>query len=235
MTTKIGAPELSESQADKEETANEALRRTQQGARFHVVISQTETAPPGACADEDAYIVGAGATGAWAGHDGEIASAAGTNASNGWFFEPPEDGVFAWDRDTSALYRFDGSGWITFAAGAVSGVTLEAGEDLSANMLVNVYDDGGDFKVRKADADDPDRPAHGYVKTAALTGADATVFFGGTLSGLAGLSPGFVYLSATAGGVTSTPPSSGGQLVQVVGIAVAATVIAFQPQPAILL
>lgn len=105
MTTpKVGAPELSTSQASKEATVNEQIRRVEAGASLYLVIDKDLTTPPGSCADGAQYIV-AGGGGAWAGHIGDIAIAVGTNASNGWYFRDPEEGVFAWVQDEDLLYR----------------------------------------------------------------------------------------------------------------------------------
>lgn len=104
MTTpKVSAPELSTSQASKEATANEAFRRLEAGAGFYLIIDKDLTTPPGSCADGAQYIVGGGG-GAWAGHIGDVAIAVGTNASNGWYFRDPEEGVFAWVQDENLLY-----------------------------------------------------------------------------------------------------------------------------------
>ena len=70
-TPRIGLPLPSESQAQKATTVSEALVIVD--ALHGGVLSRTTTAPPGSPADGDAYIVAAGATGAWAGHDDEIA------------------------------------------------------------------------------------------------------------------------------------------------------------------
>jgi hypothetical protein len=110
MTTpKVSAPELVESQADKEETVNEMVRRVESGAGLYRVVDRNLTAPPGACADGACYIVAAGATGAWDDHDWDLAIAVGTNASNGWYFIEPEEGVFAWVQDEDTLLRFSNS------------------------------------------------------------------------------------------------------------------------------
>lgn len=105
MTTpKTGSPEWAGSQATPHTTVNEALRRIEGGARLFPVVDKDLTTPPGACVDGACYIV-AGGGGAWAGHIGDIAQAVGANAANGWYFQDPEDGVFAWVQDEGLLYR----------------------------------------------------------------------------------------------------------------------------------
>lgn len=107
---------------------------------------------------------------------------------------------------------------------------IEASENLSANDVVNIYDDAGAVKVRKADATDDTKPAHGYVKEAVTSGSQAVVYTDAYLPGT-GLTVGSKYfLSAeTPGAVTTTPPSDAGNIAQVIGIAVSTTDIKFEP------
>ena len=110
-----------------------------------------------------------------------------------------------------------------------------ASEDLSAGDLVNIYDNAGTATVRKADASNV-RRAHGFVKDAVTSGANATVYLEGTITGKTGLTPGAaVYLGTTAGSLTATAPATAGQIVQEVGAAVSATEVTFEPQSPITL
>lgn len=61
------------------------------------------------------YIVAAGATGAWAGHDGEVAQGLGSS----WSFEEPTAGAITFVEDEALHYAYDGSAWNTL--GATSG------------------------------------------------------------------------------------------------------------------
>lgn len=71
------------------------------------------TAPPGTCADGDAYLVDATATGAWAGHDGELAVAVGANASNGWLFAGVEiEGQELYVNDEAVQIRYVAAVWV---------------------------------------------------------------------------------------------------------------------------
>jgi len=104
---------------------------------------------------------------------------------------------------------------------------LPATEDIAAGDFVNVFDDAGTVSVRLADAS-AERPADGYVKAGALTGANATVYLEGVNNQLTGLAPGQVWLG-DAGQVTQTAPASGGGgLAQIVGQAIAATELDFE-------
>lgn len=105
---------------------------------------------------------------------------------------------------------------------------VEASEALSAGDLVNIWSDGGDFKVRKADASTAGKEAHGFVLSSVTLGADATVYFEGSNDQVTGLAPGAVYLSTTPGAATNTAPTGAGNIVQRVGIASAATNLNFE-------
>lgn len=101
---------------------------------------------------------------------------------------------------------------------------IAATEDLTAGDFVEIYISSG-VKTRKADADGNKR-AHGYVLAAVTSGQNATVYTDGKNTGVSGMTPGSpVWLSATAGGWTHTPPSGSGNLVQKLGVAVSATQI----------
>jgi len=103
---------------------------------------------------------------------------------------------------------------------------LTASEGISAGKYVNIWDDAGTPKVRLADNSNS-RDAHGFLKDAVISGASATIYFEGSNDDLSGLTAGARYYLDTAGGVTSTPPTTGGgaQISQFVGIAISATEI----------
>lgn len=113
--------------------------------------------------------------------------------------------------------------------------SIAASENLSAGNLVNVWNDSGTPKVRKADATTAGKEAHGFVLAAVTAPAAATVYFEGPNTALSGLTAGNLYLSTTAGGTTSTAPSAAGNVVQRVGVAVSATVLNFEAQQPITL
>ena len=75
------------------------------------VISQTLTAPPPSPADGDQYLVAGGATGAWAGHVGELAT---WNADEVvWDFTLPSAGTIIHVQSTSTYVAANGSGGTT--------------------------------------------------------------------------------------------------------------------------
>ena len=88
----------------------------------------------------------------------------------------------------------------------------------------------GTAKARKADATTAGKEANGFVLSAVTLGNNATVYFDGTDTQLSSLTPGAVYyLATTAGGVTDTPPSGSGNVLQRVGRALSATELTFEP------
>ena len=72
-TAHLGLPYLAAAQAQKHVTHNEALRILDTVVQL-AVIDASLTAAPGSPAQGDRYIVGASATGDWAGHGKEVAA-----------------------------------------------------------------------------------------------------------------------------------------------------------------
>lgn len=110
--------------------------------------------------------------------------------------------------------------------------TLVASENLSAGDLVNVWNDAGTAKARKADASSTAKEAHGFVLSAVTATNNATVYMEGTITGLSGFTAGSdIYLSnSTAGAATATSPTTAGHISQRIGTAVSATEVSFEPQ-----
>jgi hypothetical protein len=108
--------------------------------------------------------------------------------------------------------------------------SLEASEALLAGDYVNIWNDAGTTKVRKAVASSPGTAAHGFVLAAVSAGSQATVYFEGTnnqLSGMTGGSKQFLSAS-TAGESTDTAPTTSGNIVQILGMAYSATELAYE-------
>jgi hypothetical protein len=104
-TTHINISLVEQSQAQKEVTVNAALTRIDAllntGAK-----SRTTTAPPGSPTQGDLYIVGAGATGVWAGQGGKLAF-----YDQSWKFITPLEGMTLWVNDEDVVYIYDGANW----------------------------------------------------------------------------------------------------------------------------
>ena len=115
--------------------------------------------------------------------------------------------------------------------------TIQASEDLAAGDFVNIWDDSGTTKVRKADASVSGKFVDGFVLSAVTSGNNATVYFEGTNTQLTGLTGGSIYYlsDTTPGQVTGTPPSGAGKVVQKVGKAFSATEISFEKSDPIVL
>ncbi|HEY8354432.1 MAG TPA: DUF2793 domain-containing protein [Methylophilaceae bacterium] len=75
------------------------------------VESRTLTAPP-ATTESDIgkrWIIGTSATGAWAGHDGEIALCTGADL---WRFIEPREGFEGWDIGAGERVRYTSGAWV---------------------------------------------------------------------------------------------------------------------------
>jgi hypothetical protein len=134
--------------------------------------------------------------------------------------------------DSGKLPALDGSGKLdtSFMPTGIGADTasITASEAITAGDLVNIWNNASVANVRKADATTSGKEAHGFVLSAALSGASATVYFEGSNTSKIGMTPGKQFLSTTAGGCSTTAPSGSGNVVQVVGFATSATVINMQ-------
>jgi hypothetical protein len=120
---------------------------------------------------------------------------------------------------------------VTVSAPIAATTALTASEALTAGQLVNIWSSSG-AKVRKANATDDSKPAHGFVLANVSSSATATIYLPGqVITGLSSLTPGATYyLDTTGGAITATQPSTSGNLVQRVGFALSATTLLFQPE-----
>lgn len=119
MTARYALPLLSAGQAQKEEFHNEALQRLDACVAPCVAGAGTAT-PPGSPVVGDCFIVGAGATGVWAGKSGSLA----LYGDGGWRFIAAREGLRVWvaGSGVDALYR--GGAW---EYGTVRGSQLSVG------------------------------------------------------------------------------------------------------------
>jgi hypothetical protein len=67
-------------------------------------VESIETTPPGSPVEGQAWIVGTGATGAWVGHDDDIAIS--VTGGSGWKFVSPVIGWSIWVVDLSSNYQY---------------------------------------------------------------------------------------------------------------------------------
>jgi len=106
-------PEMTEGQAAKYLTHNQALRDMDVLVQA-TVIDKDLIVPPGAPSDGDTYIVGNptdSTSGDWNGHDDDIAY----YESSAWTFHTPVEGWQVWVQDEDATYVYQGAsvGWVT--------------------------------------------------------------------------------------------------------------------------
>jgi hypothetical protein len=119
-TPNLALPLVAAAQAQKHVTVNEALLLLDALVSLRLE-SVGETAPPGSPANGDRYGVPAGATGAWAGHAGEVAVRLG----GGWVFRPPALGQVGYVADEARLAVFrPGLGWASALAASPNGASL---------------------------------------------------------------------------------------------------------------
>lgn len=90
---------------------------------LHAVVEGEATLPPPTPAEGEAWIVGAAASGAWAGYDQQIACYQGQQ----WIFVPASEGMLAFDRTTGLRRVFEG-GWSAApsAPQITGGATIDA-------------------------------------------------------------------------------------------------------------
>lgn len=141
--------------------------------------------------------------------------------------------------DAGKVVALDGAGRIdaTMMPVGIGADTksIVASETLSAGNFVNLWSDGGAFKVRKADGSTTGKRAHGFVLAGVSNGASATVYFEGENTAVTGMTPGDVFLAVTPGGAQAAAPTGSGQTVQRLGVATSATSINFEPSDPITL
>ena len=103
---------------------------------------------------------------------------------------------------------------------------ITAFETVAAGDYINIFDDSGTKKVRKAVASS-DKRAHGFALSAATAGNPVTVYFDGSNNALTGIVPGTQYfLSDTvAGSFTITPVTGTGKIHQSLGYGTTTTSI----------
>ena len=115
--------------------------------------------------------------------------------------------------------------------------SISASENMTAPCLVNIHNSTGQ-KVRYADASTAAaaKQAMGFIKDTVVAPANVNVYFEGEISGFVGLTPGAVYYlsDSVPGGVTNTPVTAAGRILQRIGVATSATTIDFEANPPII-
>ena len=115
-TPRFAMPLLDAAQAQKHVTVNEALMRADVLGAARVEDRHL-TEPPALPVDGNAHIVGAGATGAWAGHDGDL----GLFFNGGWVFVAPWEGCTVWVAAERTRVTRVGGAWTQEQSGVSPG------------------------------------------------------------------------------------------------------------------
>jgi len=149
-------------------------------------------------------------------------------------------GASAGSGSAGSLAHLDGTGKFDLSLippviGAET-VDLQASEALAAGDIVNIWNDAGTAKVRKASASNISTKASGFVLAAYSALATATVYLEGTNDQLSGLTPGSTYfLSEASGSITLTAVVTSGAIVQQVGRSHSANKLSFEASQPIVL
>ncbi|WP_052715949.1 DUF2793 domain-containing protein [Devosia chinhatensis] len=110
-TARLDLPFIMAGQALKHITHNEALE-TLDALVQPIVETRGLASPPASPLPGEAWIVPAGATGAWSGHADQIAAF----QSGAWRFYDPAEGWQVFDRASDTLLVYSGSAWLPLAA-----------------------------------------------------------------------------------------------------------------------
>jgi hypothetical protein len=133
-TARLNLPYIAPQQAQKQVTYNEAMAALDQLVQ-PAVTSRSLTAPPGAPAEGDAYIVAPSATGAWSGKDHRFACW----LNGAWRFRIPASGWLAYVVDTAELAIFSSGAWQSFVTNggtALAKLGIHAVADLTTRLAV---------------------------------------------------------------------------------------------------
>lgn len=156
-TPRLGLPLLAAGQAQKHVTHNDALMRLD--ALVHLVVaSRTQTAPPASPGETAAYIVPSGGSGAFAGHEDDLA----IFEDGAWSFLEPRAGWQAWVTDEAEHHVWTATQWRRSQPESSLGAelwgvnsTADATTRLAVSADASLFDHaGGDhrLKLNKADA-----------------------------------------------------------------------------------
>lgn len=157
-STILSLPYIQSAQAQKHVTHNEAIETLDVLVQL-AVSSRVQASPVANPQDGDRYIVAVGATGAWSGHDGDIAA----RTDGVWQYYTPNAGWQAWVGDESRQVVFDGTTWIDapIQTNNLSLVGVNATADLANRLsvaspatLLNHEGAGHQLKINKNTAAD---------------------------------------------------------------------------------
>lgn len=235
-TPLLSIPEIQENQNGKYITHNEALALLE--GIVTRVLSRSNSGPPSSPSEGDTYIVDSN-TGDWSGASvGDIAH----YYSGAWHFLTPVEGLSIWCVSEGATVYFDGSAWaldftsrINFnitvadqdAVGVVDKFTVDS-NFYGFGVALRMASDGN---LEEANAtNDTAMPCIALALDAGTGSGKQVLFWGRIRDDSWGWIPGgYIYVDTSAGVLTQSIPSSADNVVQVVGVALSATQIFFNP------
>ena len=124
-SSRLSLPYIQPSQAQKHVTHNQALRQLDILVQM-TAISDSQDSAPLSAEEGDCYLIPPRASGAWAGHSGDIALWQDGN----WAFFAPQSGWRIFVLSSGVLRAFDGTDWQAIS-GAAQGSVDAAFESLS--------------------------------------------------------------------------------------------------------
>lgn len=154
QTPNLQLPYIAPSQAQKHVTHNEAIRALDALVQL-CIVSRTLKEPPAGPRDGNRYCIASGASGAWAGKDGQIAAW----QDGAWAFFQPSEGWCAWIIAETCLAVFNQGQWTDFHSGTnpVDRVGIHAQADdtnrLCMKSPASLFDHAGgghQLKINKA-------------------------------------------------------------------------------------
>ncbi len=139
-SARFALPLLYTAQAQKEVCVNEAFSIID--AMLGCAIEGVAAAPPATPTEGTNWLVATGATGAWAGTDGQIAAFQGGN----WIFVAPRDGIVVLNRGSGQFMHYAG-GWRQPTAPAIpaGGATIDSEARDSIAALIAALISAGMF------------------------------------------------------------------------------------------
>lgn len=155
---RLGLPFIKPAQAQKHVTHNEAMRQLDALVQLNVIDFEA-TVPPSLPCEGDAYALGPGASGEWAGQDGAIA----IRVDSAWQFFPPDPGWIASLSDASELRIWSGTAWLPFVPDLqnLAGIGINTSSNTTNRLsvsspatLLSHEGSGHQVKVNKASTGD---------------------------------------------------------------------------------
>lgn len=125
------------------------MRRWRSWTRLHACVAGDPAGePPADPAPGESWIVDSGATGAWAGKAGNLA----TWTAGGWRFTAPVPGMIVWNIDAGYRLSWTGTGW-TNGEWSVSALVIDGQQVVGSRLETIPSPSGGtiiDVEARAA-------------------------------------------------------------------------------------